>query len=135
MNSKKIINFTLILFIIFLNVVSIQLFSQTHQPSSERMEADALALAYIDCEHALTNHYFQLNQDDKDLKNLLNEQTIAKKNTTLNTRVRYSKDDDLMRKFEREYKSAKKQLNKCIKYQGILDAKAEEEKQKAKLSE
>ena len=113
---------------------AIEVSGQSEDGVTESLKADALAMAYADCDHALAFYKYQLNPDDKDLKTKLNQITILKNQMFVNMQVKYGKDENGKKKFDKEVYSAKKQLNKCIKYQNILDKNAETEKQKAKES-
>lgn len=131
MLSQKI---TIILFIGMLMSISLNITAQSTSHDEERLKADALALAQVNCDHALTYYYYKLDPENKTLTAEVRELTRFNSQMSLNLMGKYSKSDDDKKKFDREISSAKKKLSKCIKYQNILDANAELEKQKAKKS-
>ena len=108
-------------------------FAQSSEHAEERLKADALAVAYLDCDLSLAKYNFSLNPDNEGVTIKVQALSKLESQMSVNMFTRY-KDEDQKKKLEREVKSAKKKLNKCIKYQNILDAK-EEEKQKAKLDQ
>jgi len=125
---------TVLLLVSFLLYPTIKVVGQSENHDDELLKADALATAYVNCDHDLTFYNYKLKPEDKGLKTKLNQLKILKNQMFVNMQIENRKDDTRKKKFEREVNSAKKQLNKCIKYQNILDANAEAEKQKAKES-
>lgn len=125
---------TIFLIIGILMSISSNITAQSTSHDDEILKADALALAQVNCDHSLTYYYYKLDPENKTLTAEVRELTRLNKQMSLNLMGKYSKSDDDKKKFEREISSAKKKLSKCIKYQNILDANAELEKQKAKKS-
>ncbi len=106
--------------------------AQSNEHAEQRLKADALAVAYLECDLSLAKYNFSLDPNNEQVTIKIQELSKLESQISVNMFTRY-KEEDQRKKLEREVKFAKKKLTKCIKYQNILDAKAEDEKQKAKL--
>jgi len=104
---------------------------QSNEHADQKLKADAMAVAYLECDLSLAKYNFTLDPGSEQVTKKIQELSKLESQMSVNMFTRY-KEEDQRKKLEREVKSATKKLNKCIKYQNILDAKAEEEKQKAK---
>lgn len=125
--------FTTLIFL-SVSVFSFKAVAQSKDHAEEKIKADALAFAYADCDQALAKYYLDLDPERKDLKKKFEESNLLRAQMTYNIDQWYKNEDD-KKKLDREIKSAKKKLKRCIKYQNIMDAKEEQEKQKAKLGQ
>ena len=106
--------------------------AQSDEHAEQRLKADALAVAYLECDLSLAKYNFSLDPNNEQVTIKVQELSKLESQISVNMFTRY-KEEDQKKKLEREVKAARKKLNKCIKYQNILDAKVQEEKQKAKL--
>ena len=131
MNLGFITKIFAISFFCMLNFSNICL-AQSDEHAEQRLKADALSVAYLECDLSLAKYNFTLDPESEQVTIKIQELSKLESQMSVNMFTRY-KEEDQKKKLEREVKNAKKKLNKCIKYQNIMDAKAEEEKQKAKL--
>ena len=106
--------------------------AQSDEHAEQRLKADALAVAYLECDLSLAKYNFSLDPNNEQVTIKVQELSKLESQISVNMFTWY-KEEDQKKKLEREVKAARKKLNKCIKYQNILDAKVQEEKQKAKL--
>ena len=94
----------------------------TPAPSEERIDLDALALAYGTCKFELAKYYFE-HDSRKSVSSLELQKTERTfRELYVNIHAIYNTDPDLHDKFERKVKNARKQLPTCTRYQQILDA-------------
>jgi len=99
---------TVLLLVSFLLYPTIKVVGQSENHDDELLKADALAMAYVNCDHALTFYNYKLKPEDKDLKTRLNQLMILKNLMFVNMQIENRKDDTRKKKFEREVNSAKK---------------------------
>jgi hypothetical protein len=99
-------------------------------PSEQRIEMDALALAYGTCKYELARYYHEHDSrksvSDRELKQV----EMTHQEFFVNIRAKYGTDEELLEKFDRKVKNARKKLPTCIRYQQIVDANANIEKVK-----
>lgn len=116
--------FTPILVVLLMFMFSISVYSQSGKKRSaheqEWFEANAAAVAYINCKFEVTNYYSKNKPDDIDLKKELAAVSLMKLIFTNQVAAKYSSPDKLSEEFSKEVNSSKKKLSTCVKYQNIL---------------
>lgn len=118
--------------LLFVIVFSLKSSAQSSKHDNERIEADALAAAYISCDYDLTLHEYLRNKDDKRMKMRINELSLLKSRLFVQFENKYKTDIELKNRFDKKVKEAKKKLKNCIKYKEIMETRAESELQKTK---
>lgn len=131
---KTFLNIIVYVILGFLLMLSLSSIAQSADHTEDKIKADALAFAYAECEHALAKYYLDLDPEKKELKIKFKEANFLRAQMTYNRDAWYKNEDD-KKKLDREIKAANKKLKRCIKYQNIMDAKEDQEKQKAKLGQ
>ncbi len=138
--NKGMKNLTISALVLLMAVFSaVNLYAQqgvaSFDPSEERIEMDALALAYGTCKYELTRYYHEHDSKKSVSNRELKEVEMTFQEFFVNIRTKYSASEELLDKFERKVKNARKKLPTCIRYQQIVDANANIEKSKAGKSQ
>lgn len=127
--------FALTIIFIFLGMTGGELQAQSKKEEAHKLEslqADAWAMTYLTCTLNLNVHYWTLKPDDKDLRDKANAASATLSGLQNKFSVKYHQDSATFKRFDKEMAYANKKLKVCLKYQGILDAKALSEKEKMK---
>ncbi|MCF6171713.1 MAG: hypothetical protein L3J66_12110 [Bacteroidales bacterium] len=97
--------------------------------SNEQIQADALALANINCEWGLAKYYAGLQENNNKLQR--EEKALLELKTSFDQKmkIRYMQIDELEKKFTKALEKAQKRLSACQKLEEVR--KMEEEKAKA----
>lgn len=101
-------------------------FSQSEKKKSahdqERFEANAAAVAYINCKYDVAKYYSDNKPDDVKLKKELDDVSLLKLKFTNQIAAKYRSPAELFEDFNKEVNSVKKELGTCVKYENILIA-------------
>jgi hypothetical protein len=122
--KKKVLTATLTGLLLIL--ISVSGFSQTNKKKTthdqERLDADAAAVAFINCKYELAKYYSDNKPDDIKLKKDLNDASLLKLQFNNQVAGKYRTPAELLEDFNKEVNSVKKDLKTCVKYQNILVA-------------
>jgi len=88
----------------------------------QRLEADAAAVAYINCKYNLAKYYSEVKPKDVQLKKEFEDVRFLKLQFSNQVEAKYKTPAEEFEIFTKEVKDIKPKLKTCIKYQNILDA-------------
>lgn len=97
------------------------------QHAEEKFEADAIALAYIRCKTSLSKKEFELDQQNRKLRESMQNNAVLQTKFDYNMFQKYSKDSVRYVKFQEEVADVATKLDICIRYQALLDSIALQE--------
>lgn len=121
---KKILTAILVSLLMF--IFSISGFSQSEKKRSahdqERFEANAAAVAYINCKYEIAKYYSDSEPDDKKYSKELVDIRLLKLKFANLVAAKYFNPKELSEEFTKEVNSLNKELSTCVKYQNILIA-------------
>ncbi len=104
--------------------------------AKEKIEMDALALAFAQCKLNLLRYESAHKPNNKNLVKELDQFARIQNNLHMQIWIKYQHDENSRDKLEKKKKIAEKKLSVCIKYQNILDATAnDQEKSKTDKKE
>lgn len=101
--------------------------------AKEKIEMDALALAFAQCKLNLLRYESAHKPNNKNLVKELDHFARIQNKLHMQIWVKYQKDEKDRDKLEKELKNAEKKLSVCIKYQNILNS-TDNEQEKAKTN-
>ena len=120
--------FTPSLTALFLLIFSISGLSQSEKKNTEhadeKHDADAAAVAYINCKQAVAKYYSDNKPNDVSLRKELKSISLLQDQINSQVARMYIYPPEKQEKFNKEVNSLKKDLKTCIKYQNILNANA-----------
>lgn len=123
---KRTDYFTITLVGLLMFIFSTSGFSQSEKKRSahqqEWFEANAAAVAYINCKYELAKYYSDNKPDDIKFRKELADIRYLKLKFANQIAAKYLNPAELSEDFTKEVNSAKKELSTCVKYQNILIA-------------
>lgn len=88
----------------------------------QRLEADAAAVAYINCKYNLAKYYSESKPKDMQLQKEFEDARLLKLQFSNQVAAKYRTPAEGFEKFTKEVNDITPKLKTCIKYQNILDA-------------
>jgi len=88
----------------------------------QRLEADAAAVAYINCKYNLAKYYSESKPKDLQLQKEFENARLLKLQFSNQVAAKYRTPAEDFERFTKEVEDISPKLKTCIKYQNILDA-------------